>query len=68
MGDQQCTNIIITNDNVLEMSGEQFFANIESDDAQVIDPQATITLTETNDEGWRLFSIIIIGGFFNSIF
>ena len=58
MSDQQCTNIIIRNDNVLEMSGEQFFANIESDDAQVIDPQATITLTEANDEGWRLFFLM----------
>ena len=55
MGDLLCTNIIIRNDNVLEMSGEQFFANIVSDDAEVIDPQASITLTEPNDDGWRLF-------------
>ena len=55
MGDILCTNIIIRNDNVLEMSGEQFFANIVSDDAEVIDPQASITLTEPNDESWRLF-------------
>ena len=52
-GDTACVDISIINDNVLEINGENFFADISSSDAVVQTgfDTATITFIETNDEG-----------------
>ena len=51
-GDTQCATVPIINDNVLEMTGENFFAVITSTDATVAPgfDRATITFIE-DDEG-----------------
>lgn len=53
MGQQQCTNVEIRNDGILENDREMFSVSIESDDANIPSgrEEATITLRETNDEG-----------------
>ena len=50
-GAQMCVDINVNNDNVLELTGENFFVNLETDDAQVATDTATIQFLETNDEG-----------------
>lgn len=56
-GDTQCATVPIINDNVLEMTGENFFADITSTDAMVAPgfDRATITFIESNDGGKRSF-------------
>ena len=52
-GDTVTADVVINNDNVLETTGEMFFADITSADA-VIEAgrgRATIQLDETNDDG-----------------
>ena len=43
-------DIGIINDDVLELGGENFFANIVSTDAVTAPDEATINLQETNDD------------------
>ena len=52
-GDSECIDITINNDNILELTGEFFFADITSDVADLVPGResATITLQEPNDEG-----------------
>ena len=49
-GDQQCTNVMINNDNVVEASGEMFFVNLASSDADIVPgrERATITIDDTD--------------------
>lgn len=51
-GDTECATVPIINDNVLEITGENLFADITSTDAMVAPGfgRATITFIE-NDEG-----------------
>ena len=49
-GNSMCVDIGIINDNDLELGGENFFADIESNDADTIPDEATINLQETNDD------------------
>ena len=52
-GDTVTADVVINNDNVLETTGEMFFADITSTDAIIAAgrARATIQLDETNDDG-----------------
>ena len=55
-GDTVTVDVVINNDNVLESTGEMFFADITSGNADIEmgRGRASIQLNETNDDGERV--------------
>lgn len=58
-GSQQCTNVMINNDNVVESGGEMFFVDLVSSDADIVSGRGRATITIDDTDTGTLYARVV---------
>lgn len=58
-GSEQCTNVMINNDNFVEPDGEMFFVDLASSDADIVSGRGRATITIDDGDTGTLYARVV---------